>query len=184
MKLRAVADFAERSHAPAVVLKAYEQLAKFPEHAAFAYRGTERLSAQAGDLAVQRAAAEKITNLAAGDPNAVAQLAYLDLLAGKDVESNTAIARKLVKEHPDRLSFRVTAALGLLRQHDPGAALEQFKGPAGAPPIDWNKTPAPWRAVYAAVLLANDQADAARQITQSIPPTQLSAEERALIEGK
>src|SRR5205814_9414694 len=116
LKLRAVADFADRSHAPAVALKAYEQLAKFPEHAAFAYRGTERLSAQAGDLAVQRAAAEKITNLAAGDPNAVAQLAYLNLLADKDVESNTAIARKLVKEHPDRLSFRVTAALGLLRQ--------------------------------------------------------------------
>ncbi len=183
LKLRAVADFAERSHAPGVALKAYEQLAKFPEHAAFAYRGTERLSAQAGDLAVQRAAAEKITNLAAGDPNAVAQLAYVNLLAGKDVDSNTAMARKLVTEHPDRLSFRVTAALGLLRQHDAGAALEQFKGPAGAPPIDWNKTPASWRAVYAAALLANDQSDAARNIIQTIPPNQLSREERALIDA-
>jgi hypothetical protein len=184
LKLRAVADFAERSQAPAVALKVYEQLAKFPEHAAFAYRGTERLSAEAGDLAVRRAAAEKITTLAAGDPNAVAQLAYVNLLAGKDVESNTALARKLVKEHPDRLSFRVTAALGLLRQHDGGGALEQFKGPAGAPPIDWNKTPPAWRAVYAAVLLANDQVDAAREIIRSIPTKQLSAEERALIEAK
>jgi hypothetical protein len=184
LKLRAVAEFAERNQAPAVALKAYDQLAKLPEHAAFAYRATERLSGHAGDLTVQRAAAEKMRSLAGSDPNVIAQLAYINLLANKDVEANTTTAKKLVAQHPDRLSFRITAALGFLRQHDPGVALEQFKGPAGAPAIDWNKTPPAWRAVYAAVLVANDQSDAARDIIKSIPMNQLSTEERALIEGK
>jgi len=180
-KLRFVANFAEQSRAPAVALKAYDQLAKFPEHASFAYRGTERLSGRAGDLAIQRAAAEKINNVARGDPNATAQLAYLNLLAGMDVESNTGAAKALVQKYPDRLLFRVTAALGFLRQHDIGQALEQFKGPPGAPPIEWSKTPPSWRAVYAAVLLADEQSSAAQDIIKTIPVNQLSAEERALI---
>jgi len=169
---------------PAVALKVYEQLAKFPEHAAFAYRRTELLSGKADDLGVRRAAAEKVMSFAKGDPNAAAQLAYVNLLAGNEVESNTAEARKLVQEHPDRLLFRIAAALGYLRQNDPAAALEQFKGPAGAPPIDWSKTPPAWRAVYAATLLANEKADAAQEIIKTIPLPQLSKEERALIVAK
>jgi len=184
LKLRFVADFAEKSHAPAVALRAYDQLAKFPEHAAFAYRGTEELSARAGDLGVQRAAAERVKTLAGEDPNAKAQLAYVNLLAGRDVDMNTTTALKLTQQYPDRLSFRVAAALGLLRQHDVGRALAQFNGPPGAPPIDWNKTPATWRAVYAATLIANEQSDAARDIIKNIPVDQLSAEEKALINAR
>jgi len=183
-KLRFVANFAEQSRAPAVALKAYDQLARFPEHAAFAYGGTERLSGRGGDLAVRRAAAEKMTKVARDDPNATGQLAYLNLLADKDVDSNSAKAKTLVRQYPDRLSLRVAAALGLLRQHDPGQALEQFKGPPGAPPIDWSKTPPAWRAVYAATLLANEQTAAAQEIIKTIPLYQLSTEERALIEVK
>ena len=184
LKLRFVAEFAERSRAHAVALKAYEQLVKIPEHAAFAYRRIQQLSDRASDLSVQRAAAEKVSSIARDDPNAIAQLSYVNLLAGKEVEQNTATARQLVQKYPDRLSYRVTAALGLLRQHDPGLALEQFKGPAGAPPIDWTKTPPAWRAVYAAALLANEQTAAAREIVNTIPLDQLSPEERALIEAR
>lgn len=183
-KLRFVANFAEQSHASSVALKAYDQLAKYPEHADFAYRATQRMSARTGDVAVQRAAAEKIAAHAADDPNAAAQLAYLNLLTGKDVDANLAIAKALVEKYPDRLSYRVAAALGFLRQHDPGLALAQFKGPAGAPPIEWPKTPPPWRAVYAATLLANEQSDAAREIIAGIPTDKLTPEERALIEKK
>jgi hypothetical protein len=185
LKMRFVANFAEQSKAPAVALKAYDQLAKFPEHAGFALRGTERLTGEhGGDLTVQRAAAEKLKNMARNDPNAAAQLAYVNLLAGIDVEANTSAAKAMVQKYPDRLSFRVTAALGFLRQHDVGQALDQFKGPPGAPPIEWSKTPPSWRAVYAAVLLANEQPDAAREIIKTIPVNQLSAEEKALIEVK
>ena len=81
-KLRFVAHFAEQSHANAVALKAYDQLAKIPQQAVIAYRATERLSASTGDAAVQKSAAEKIASIAPDDPNAADQLAYLNLLMG------------------------------------------------------------------------------------------------------
>jgi hypothetical protein len=179
-KLRFVASFAEQSKAPLVALKAYEQLARFPEHAAFAYYSMERLGGKSSELASQRAAAEKVSSLKPDDPNSIAQLAYLNLLLGLDIDANLTKAIELVKKYPDRLSYRVAAALGHLRQHDVGAALVQFN-PPNAPPIEWSKTPAPWRAVYAATLLANDQQDKARQIISTIPRDGLNAEERALI---
>ena len=181
-KLRFVANFAEQSRANAVALKAYEQLAKIPEQAAFAFRGTQRLSARSGDASVQRTAAEKIATLAPDDPNAADQLAYMNLLLGGNIEASFTSAKTLAEQYPNRLSFRVTAALAYLRKHDPGMALAQFKGPASAPPIEWQKTPPAWQAVYAATLLANEQGDAARQVIATIPVDKLSPEERALIE--
>ena len=156
-KLRFVARFAEQSRVPAVALKAYEQLARSPEHAAFAYHSMELLAGKSSELTTQRAAAEQIAALKPQDPNSSAQLAYLNLLLGLDIDGNQARALELVKKYPDRLSYRVAVALGYLRQHDAGSALAQFKGPENAPAIDWSKTPPAWRAVYAAVLNANDQ---------------------------
>jgi tetratricopeptide (TPR) repeat protein len=178
-KLRFVANFAEQSHANGVALKAYEQLARFPEQARIAYRGAERVSQKAGNAAVERAAAEKIAASAPEDPNAADQLAYLNLLLEKDIEKNLGTAKKLAEKYPNRLSYRVTAALGYLREHDPGSALAQFEGPA---PIDWKRTQPAWRAVYAATLLANERNDEAREIIMTIPIERLSAQERALIE--
>ena len=178
-KLRFVANFAEHSHATAAVLKAFEQLARFPEHAAFAYHGIQRQSQQTGEVSAQLAAAEKISALAPEDPDAAAQLAYLNLLLETDVEANLATAKKLAEKYPNRLSFRVTAALGYLRHHAAGSALAQFKAPA---PIDWKRAQPAWRAVYAAVLLANDRNDEAREMIATIPLDRLSPEERALLE--
>ncbi len=180
-KLRFVANFAQQSRANAVALKAYDQLAKYPEHMDFAIRQTALLSEAGRDLDVQRVAAAKISSRKPDDPNAAAQLAYLNLLAGVDVDRNAAMAKSLVEKYPDRLSYRVAAALGYLRRHDPGPALAQFK-PEVAPPIEWQKTPANWRAVYAAALRANDQDAAAREIIATIPKDKLTPEERVLIE--
>lgn len=184
MKLRFVATFAEQSGATKIALKTYEQLAKFPEHLEFAYRGIQRLSLRAGDSSIQRAAAAKISSRAPDDPSAVAQIAYLDLLAGTDVDANTLKMKDLVKKYPERLSYRVAAALGFLRQNDPALALEQFKAPAGAPPIEWQKTPPAWRAIYAAALRESGQEGPATEIIATIPMDKLNPEERALVEPK
>jgi len=180
-KLRFVANFAEQSHAAAAALKAYGQLARFPEHARVAYRGTERVSEKTGDASTERWAAEKIAASAPEDPNAADQLAYLNLLLAQDVDANFGTAKRLAEKYPNRLSYRVTAALGYLRQHDAGSALAQFNAPA---PIDWKKALPAWRAVYAATLLANDRNDEAREMIATISLDQLSPQERALIEQK
>jgi hypothetical protein len=178
-KLRFVANFAEQSRATAAALKAYEQLARFSEHADFAYRGIQRVSQKSGETAAQRAAMSKISARAPDDPNAADQLAYLSLLLGEDVDKNFAVAKKLTEQYPNRLSYRVTTALGYLRQHDPASALAQFKAPA---PIDWKRTLPAWRAVYAAALLASDRNDEARDIIATIPRDRLNPQEQELIE--
>jgi hypothetical protein len=179
-KLRFVANFAEQSRATAAALKAYEHLARFPEHADFAYRGTQRVSQRSGDTAAQRAAMSKISARAPEDPNAADQLAYLNLLLGEDVDQNFSVAKKLAEQYPNRLSYRVTTALGYLRQHDPASAMAQFKGPVS---IDWKRTLPAWRAVYAAALLASDRNDEARDIIATIPRDRLNPQERELIES-
>jgi len=179
-KLRFVANFAEQSRATAAALKAYEQLARFPEHADFAYRGTQRVSQRSGDTAAQRAAMSKISARAPEDPNAADQLAYLNLLLGEDVDQNFAVAKKLAEQYPNRLSYRVTTALGYLRQHDPASAMAQFKGPVS---IDWKRTLPAWRAVYAAALFASDRNDEARNIIATISRDRLNPQEHELIDS-
>ena len=178
-KLRFVANFAEQSRATAAALKAYDQLARFPEHADFAYLGIERVSQKTGETTTQRNAMAKIVERSPDDPNAADQLAYLNLLLNEEVDKNFAIAKKLAEQYPNRLAFRVTAALGYLRQHDGASALAQFKAPA---PIDWKKTLPSWRAVYAAALLASDRKDEAREIIKTIPRDRINSQERELIE--
>jgi tetratricopeptide (TPR) repeat protein len=179
-KLRFVANFAEQSRATATALKAYEQLARFPEHAEVAYRGIQRVGQRTGETTTQRTAMAKLVARAPEDPNAADQLAYLNLLLDEDVDKNLAVAKKLVEKYPNRLSYRVTAALGYLRQHNPTAALAQFDSPV---PIDWKQALPAWRAVYAAALLGGDRNEEAQKIIATIPRDRLNPEERALIEG-
>ena len=178
-KLQFVANFAEQSRATAAALKAYEQLARFPEQADFAYRGIERVSQKSGETAMQRTAMSKISARAPEDPNAADQVAYLNLLLGEDIDKNFEIAKKLAEQYPNRLSYRVTAALGYLRQHDAASALAQFQAPA---PIDWKRTLPAWRAVYAAALLGTDRNEEAREIIATIRRDRLNPQERELIE--
>jgi hypothetical protein len=179
-KLRFVANFAEQSRATAIALKAYEQLARFPEQTDFAYRGIERVGQRSGDLSAQRTAMAKINARTPEDPNATDQLAYLNLLLGEDVNKNFATAKKLADQYPNRLSYRVTLALGYLRQHNAADALAQFNAPV---PIEWKQTLPSWRAVYAAALLGTDRSDEAKKIIATIPRDRLNPQEQALIDG-
>lgn len=180
-KLRFVASFAEQSSATRAALKGYEQLARFPEHAPFAYRGRQRLMEQSGDASAARTSAERLAAIAPDDLNAQAQLTHLNLLLGVDVLTNLEKAKTLAAKYPTRLSFRVTAALGYLRAGDAGAALAQFDAPA---PIEWVRTPPGWRAVYAAALAANAQHDAAQKIIAALPIDRLNNAERELLPAK
>jgi tetratricopeptide (TPR) repeat protein len=177
-KLRFVANFAEQSQAYDRAIDAYQQLARHPGQADFAYRACQRLLEQSPDTAAARAIAAKLAALAPNDADAADQLAYLDFLTGEISDANLDKAKARAQSAPNRLAYRVTLALGFLEKHDAGAALAQFSGPA---PIDWTKTPAAWRAVYAAALVANDDAARAREIAAAIPRERLKPEERRLI---
>ena len=161
-KLRFVANYAEQSRAYAAAL-------------------LERVGQRSGDTSTQRSAIAKISARAPENPNAADQLAYLNLLLREDVDKNLAIAKRLAEQYPNRLAYRVTTALGYLRQYNPGAALAQFNAPVA---IDWKETLPGWRAVYAAALLDSDRNEEAQKIIATIPRDRLNPEERALIEEK
>jgi hypothetical protein len=179
-KLRWLGTAAEQSGADEIALRTFQRLARSPADASLALAGQQRLAAKMHDTSVARTIAEKTLALHAADPNAQNRVAYYNLLLEKDMSASATKAKELVAKYPDRLEFRVTAALALLRQHDPGSALAQFQGP----PIEWAKTLPSWRAVYAAALRGNEREDAAHEIIATIPMDKLSSEERALIEAK
>lgn len=176
-KLQFVADFAERSGATEVALRAFDQLARSPEHLLIAMAGQQRLAAKTRDIAVARDLAEKALSWQGSDPDAQNRALYYNLLLEKDVAGNAVKAKELSTKFPNRLEFRVTAALGCLRKHEAADALAQFEGP----PIDWGKTQPSWRAVYAATLIANDQAARAKEIINTIQLDRLAPEEANLI---
>ena len=179
-KLRWLGAFAEQCGADEIALRTFQRLGRSPADTSLALAGQQRLAAKMHDISASRTIAEKTLALHADDPNAQNRVAYYDLLLEKNVSANTSKAKELVAKYPDRLEFRVTAALAFLRQHDAAAALAQFQGP----PIEWGKTPPSWRAVYAAALRGNEREDVARDIIATIPMDKLSSEERALIEAK
>jgi hypothetical protein len=179
-KLRWLGTFAEQNGADEIALRTFQQLARSPADASLALAGQQRLAAKMHDISAARTIAEKTLALHAADPNAQNRIAYYNLLLEKDVNANATKAKELVAKYPDRLEFRVTAALALLRQDEPGSALAQFQGP----PIEWAKTPPSWRAVYAAALRRNEREGAAHEIMATIPMDKLSSEERALVDAK
>ena len=181
LKLRFIAGFADKSSAPDAAEKALLQLARFPEHASYAYSSLQSIAIRTGDTRAQRMAAEKMVMLRGEDPNAQGQFIYLNLLTGNDVPGNLEKAKQLVAKYPDRLSFRIAAALGHLRKQEAAPALTQFVGPKGAPEIQWSRTEPAWQAVYAAVLQANDKLEEAKQLASGIQAAQLRPEERELI---
>src|SRR5437763_3016233 len=179
-RLRWLGAFAEQCAADEVALRTFQRLGRSPADTSLALAGQQRLAAKIHDISAARTSAEKTLALHPADPNAQNRVAYYNLLLEKDVSANATKAKELVAKYPDRLEFRVAAALALLRQHDPGSALAQFQGP----PIEWAKTPPSWRAIYAAALMANAEATRANELLKSFPLDRLSREEAALIQRR
>src|SRR5437868_10639934 len=179
-RLRWLGALAEQCGADEIALRTFQRLGRSPADTSLALAGQQRLAVKIHDISAARTIAEKTLALHTADPNAQNRVAYYNLLLEKDVRANASKAKELVAKYPDRLEFRVTAALASLRQHDPGSALAQFQGP----PIEWAKTPPSWRAVYAAALRVNEREDAAHEIIATIPMDKLSSEERSLVEAQ
>ncbi len=106
-------------------------------------------------------------------------LAYLDLLLNRNVESATKVAEDLVEAHPGNLPFRAALALGRLRSKNPSTALEAFAGRDW----DWTKALPGHRAIHAAALAAAGRAKEAAARAGEIPPDSLRREERQLLES-
>ena len=110
-------------------------------------------------------------------PDAVADLAYLNLLLDREIIPSAAKAENLLQEQPNLLARISVAALGRLRRGDPKSALSLYENRE----IDWSASLNRWKAVRSAVLRASGDTQEADRFASTIDTTRLRPEELELL---
>ena len=170
-------QYAEKIGALPIAEKAWRQLAQHPSWTLRANAALVPLVEAQGNTRGLRDLMRQLRRLAPNDPAPRHDEAYLDLLLGENIPAARETAAQLLREHPDRLAYHGTVALGHLRAGDHAAALRQYDRVK----FEWAKAPPGAQAIRAAVLLANDQLAPARTAAEPIVLSALKPEERELI---
>ena len=178
MALWYTARYAEKIGERAEARKIYDQLAQQPATTRSACAALIRMMEEEGDTVGLRNLMQRLIELYPLDPSPHNDLAYLDLLLGENIVTAKEVALHLVANQPELLSHRTTLALACLRLNDATAARNAYQGIQ----INWTLALPGWQAVYASVLAANGENQAARELTQQILLERLKPEERALLQ--
>ena len=177
--LRFCAIYAERLGFVKESIAAWQRLADFPPMTVQACRQVLRLALASDDLGEAQAALRRASRFLPDDSSFLVGSVYLDLLMGErsGQERLSSVEEVLLKRPRDAFT-RATAALGRWRAGNlPGAVALLEEGG-----VDWEKAEARCRAVRAAILGANLQREAARQIVRSIDVDRLLSAERLLVQ--
>ncbi len=172
-----LAQYTEKIRVMDVAEKAWRQLARSPTWALRANAALVPIVEAKGDTRALRDILRKLADLAPHDPAPRHDVAYLDLLLEENIPAARLTAQQLLREHPERLAYRTTVALGHLRADDAAGARRQYDGLE----IPWEKASASAQAVHVAVLLANQEIAAARTVAGLISQNALKPEERELL---
>jgi tetratricopeptide (TPR) repeat protein len=172
-----LAQYAEKIGVLPVAEKAWRQLGRQPGWALRADVALVPIVEAQGNTRGLRDLMQQLRRFAPNDPAPRHDEAYLDLLLGENIPDARQTAEQLLREHPERLAYHSTVALGHLRAGDPAAARREYDGFE----FSWEKAPASAQAIRAAVLLANGDLAAAQAAAASITLSALKPEERELI---
>lgn len=174
-----LADYALRLNERAQAWKIFQRLTQNPVTARRAYENLVRMAEQEADSPRLLNVIQEAAKSYPADPAPRNDIAYLQLLLGRDKETATATAESLLQSQPNMMSFRVTLALARLKEKQPKQAMELFDAVTFPP----RELLPGWQAVYAATLAANNRTTDAKAIAAQIPLTRLKPEERELIRG-
>jgi tetratricopeptide (TPR) repeat protein len=177
VNLRRFAELAYLVNAQDQAILAYTRLSQVTVDRLRALRRLVQLHEARGESELARGVMREWSNDIPDDPIPANGFAYLSALLGKDLDLAQARSEEIVQRFPDRIGYRITLALILLRQQQHLEALEQFS--RVRPEFDLGLPY--WRVVYAAVLEANGRIDEARALVQDLEPRQLRPEERELL---
>ena len=129
------------------------------------------------DLTIARRTMEKLVDYLPREPAVLIERSWLDLLLNEQVDRARS-ALNLFVEHPTLgQEARIALSLAELRQGEKSAALARLEALA----VDPASLSPRSQAVYAAVLLANNQREPARRIAIQIPVARLRKKELELI---
>jgi tetratricopeptide (TPR) repeat protein len=112
-----------------------------------------------------------------GDDALAGERAWYDLMFRDRIDYSTGLARRLQKNNPNEVQWRVLLALAELQSNRPEEALQLME----EPPIDWSRARPRWKAVYVGALGAAQRREAARRFASQIPEGSLKSVELQLV---
>jgi thioredoxin-like negative regulator of GroEL len=176
-RLRFVAGYAERIDQPAAAVSAYRRLMTWPPATVEAAQSILRLATAMNDTRTLREAISQLAGYLPGDRGVATLNAYLAaLLNDTSVRAKTDLQRFLNEDAKD-FEASLTLALVEYRLGENATALSRIEGV----PAEWLQAAPRRSAVYAAILAANDQREAARRVARTLDPTKLRPEELDLV---
>ena len=182
-RLRFVAGYAERIGQPMAAIYAYEKLMSWPPATYSAGREVLRLLGSVDDTKRAWEALTRLAKFLPGDEALFTSSTYFGFLLGErqpGVKARLeALAQAQEKEKNKDPIFGLILALAEYREGNASKALGLIEGLE----VDWSHAEPRMRALYAAVLGANGQRAAARDMARKVDATRLRPEERELLKG-
>lgn len=177
--LRFCATYAERLGFPKESIAAYQKLADHPPATIMACRQVLRLAMASDNLAEGQLALRRASRFLPDDSGFLVGSVYLDLLMGqRSGQQRLTSVEGVLATRPRDAFTRATLALGRWRAGNLAGAVAVLEEGG----VDWEKAEPRCRAVRAAVLGANLQREAARQIVRTLDVDRLMSAERMLVE--
>jgi len=173
-------SYAEKLKDYGLARRACQRLTREPSTQRAACLTLLRLAESEKNTREIRGALEQILRLFPQDKAAANDLAYMNLLLGEKIPESTALAFEQQGKDPLLMSYRVTAALALLRTGRAERALRLYDD---LEPGQLAELRPRWKAVYAAVLKASGNPARAMEIAKSIRTDLLLPEEKDLLKG-
>ena len=177
-KLYMAATFAESQGYTTTAIKLWELMLNSRGNSVAAVGQILRLCKNRDDLVVEQRALHRLSTQAPGDLRLAAESAERDVLVNIEPGPAIRVLDKQIAAAPSELRWRFDAALGDLRLSNPSGALSRLEQ------IEINEsalTPQ-LKAIYAAVLGANQQREAARRYARQLNSAELKSQERELIQ--
>jgi hypothetical protein len=172
-----LANYAEKCGAWEPAKQAARFLLAYSADVRPTYQILQRLTQQSGTTAEMRDLISEMMRRWPQDAALRNDFAYLNLLLATNLPASRQIAEELVRQFPDQLPFRTTLALARYRSREFPAALQVYEGRE----YDWRQALPGNRAVYAAVLRANNQTNKALDLIRDLPLSNLRQEEMELV---
>jgi hypothetical protein len=176
-RLRFVAGYAERIGQPVAAISAYKRLMAWPPATLESAQNILRLASALNDTRTLRESTSQLSNYLPGDRGVAILDAYLGaLLQDTSVRAKENLLR-LLGDKPNEADAVLALALIELRTGESQSALARLE----KLPPSWVQVTPQNAAVYAAVLGANEQREAARRLARSLDVSKLRPEEVDLI---
>lgn len=176
-RLRFVAGYAERIGQPVAAISAYKRLMAWPPATLESAQNILRLASAPNDTRTLRESTSQLSNYLPGDRGVAILDAYLGaLLQDTSVRAKENLLR-LLGDKPNEADAVLALALIELRIGESQSALARLE----KLPPSWVQVTPQNAAVYAAVLGANEQREAARRLARSLDVSKLRPEEVDLI---